>query len=143
MRSMMEIGLMPLMRSNLDLSKFSQNTHGNLLESLVGAVFLDKGFESCRRFIYKRIIDPYIDISLLESKITSYKSLLVEWCQKEKNSIHFNFKKDDGAEVIKHFSVTLLINDKAITKARGTSRKKAEEKACHRAYFALQDKIEA
>ena len=37
----------------------------------------------------KRIIDPYIDISLLESKITSYKSLLVEWCQKEKNSIHF------------------------------------------------------
>jgi ribonuclease-3 len=68
--------------------------------------------------------------------------LLVEWCQKEKNTLRFNCEKDDGVEVFKHFSVTLLINDKVIAKARGTSRKKAEEKACHRAYFALQDKIE-
>ena len=137
-----EMGLMPLMRSNLALSKFGQNTHGNLLEALVGAVFLDKGFKPCKQFIYKCIIEPYVDISLLEGKITSYKSLLVEWCQKEKNTLRFNCEKDDGVEVFKHFSVTLLINDKVIAKARGTSRKKAEEKACHRAYFALQDKIE-
>jgi ribonuclease-3 len=68
--------------------------------------------------------------------------LLVEWCQKEKNALRFNCEKDDGVEIFKHFSVILLINDKVIAKARGTSRKKAEEKACHRAYFALQDKIE-
>ena len=137
-----EMGLLPLMRSNLALSKFGHNTHGNLLEALVGAVFLDKGFANCKQFIYNSIIEPYVDISLLEGKITSYKSLLVEWCQKEKNNLRFNCEKDDGVEIFKHFSVILLINDKVIAKARGTSRKKAEEKACHRAYFALQDKIE-
>ena len=68
--------------------------------------------------------------------------MLVEWCQKEKNNVRFNCEKDDGVEVYKHFSVALLINDSVIAKARGTSRKKAEEKACQRAYFALQDKIE-
>ena len=136
-----EMELMPLMKSNIALSKFGQNTHGNLLEALVGAVFLDKGFKSCENFIYKRIIDPYVDISQLEGKITSYKSLLVEWSQKEKKTLRFNSEKDEGTEVLKHFAVTLLINDKVIAKARATSRKKAEEKACHRAYFALQDKI--
>lgn len=137
-----EMGLMRLMRSNLALSKFSQNTHGNLLEALVGAVFLDKGFKPCKEFIYKCIIDPYVDIAMLERKITSYKGVIVEWCQKEKKTLRFSCKKDEGVEAFKHFSVALLINEKVIAKARATSTKKAEEKACQRAYFALQDKIE-
>lgn len=136
-----EMGLMALMKSNLVPSRFGQNIHGNLLEALVGAVFLDKGFKPCKRFIHKSIINPYVDLSMLEGKITSYKGLLVEWCQKEKNTLRFNCEHDDGVEAFKHFSVSLLINDKIIAKARGTSRKKAEEKACQRGYFALQDKI--
>lgn len=136
------MGLMPLMKSNLDLSKFSQNTHGNLLEALVGAVFLERGFKNCKSFIYDRIINPYVDIAMLEGKIISYKSLIVEWCQKEKKKLYFSCVKDVGLEELKHFSVILEIDGKTISRARATSRKKAEEKACQRAYFALQDKIQ-
>lgn len=136
-----KIGLMPLMNSNSANSKFSQNTHGNLLEALVGAVFLDKGYIPCRRFVYRSIIRPYVDLSLLEGKVTSYKSLLIEWCQKEKKTMRFEFENDNGVEHFKHFSVTLIICNKVIARARATSRKKGEEKACRRGFFALQDKI--
>ena len=65
-------------------SKFGENIHGNIFEALIGAIYLDKGFNACKRFIYKRVIDPYVDVPKLEGKITSYKSLFIEWCQKQK-----------------------------------------------------------
>ncbi len=67
---------------------------------------------------------------------------MVEWCQKEKKKLYFICEKYEGLEKVKHFSVTLEIDGKNTSKARATSRKKAEEKASQRAYFALQDKIE-
>ena len=49
--------------------------------------------------------------------------------------------EDNGNEGQKYFGVKLLIDQKVISKARATSKKKAEEKASQRAYFALQEKI--
>ena len=48
-----------------------------------------------------------------------------------------------GWNEVKHFAVKLRINNKVVAKARATSKKKAEEKASKRAFFALQDKIES
>ena len=136
-----ELGLIKLMKSNLELSRFGENTHGNLLEAIVGAVFLDEGFKACEAFIHKRIINPHVNISKLEGKITSYKSLIIEWCQKKKLKLSFNCAEDQTAEKFKHFTASLKIDNKIMAKARSTSRKKAEEKAAKRAYFALQNKI--
>ena len=52
----------------------------------------------------------------------------------------FKDQKDAGQDILKHFSVKLLIDGKTISKARATSKKKAEEKVSKRAYFALQGK---
>ena len=71
----------------------------------------------------------------------SYKSIIVEWCQKNKKSFKFNCVEEESKENLKHFSATLQIDSKTVGKARSTSRKKAEEKACKRAFFALQNKI--
>jgi len=78
----------------------------------------------------------------LEGKIISYKGLIIEWCQKEKKQFNFENQKDAGQDLIKHFSIKLLIDGKPIAKARATSKKKAEEKVSKRAYFALQTKID-
>ena len=137
-----ELGLIDLMDSNLGISKFGEDTHGNLLESIIGAVFLDKGFKMCEKFIHKTIISPHVNISRLEGKITSYKSFIVEWSQKKKIKLNFNCTEDQTAEESKYFSVSLKIDNKTIAKARSTSRKKAEEKAAQRAYFCLQKQIE-
>ena len=112
-----------------------------MFEAFIGAIYLDRGFEYCEKFIRTKIIKQYVDIAKLEGKVISYKSLIIEWCQKEKKSFAFEFVEDNGIEGQKYFGVKLLINQKIIAKARATSKKKAEEKASQRAYFALQDQI--
>jgi ribonuclease-3 len=136
-----DLNLIDYIESKISKESFGDNIHGNLFESLVGAIFLDKGYKYCEDFIYKRVIIPYVDIVKLEGKVISYKSLLIEWCQKEKKSFDYNVYEDTGNDDLRHFSVKLSINDKVIAKARATSKKKAEEKASKRAFFAYQNRI--
>tara|TARA_R110002074_G_scaffold228570_4_gene400254 strand:- start:475 stop:1215 length:741 start_codon:yes stop_codon:yes gene_type:complete len=136
-----DLGLIDLVQSRIPKSNFGDNIHGNLFEALVGAIYLDRGYKYCENFIYKRVINPYVDIETLEGKVISYKSLLIEWCQKEKNTFNYNVYEDTGNDELKHFSVKLSINDKVVSKARATSKKKAEEKASKRAFFAFQKQI--
>ncbi|NRD22299.1 ribonuclease III [Winogradskyella litoriviva] len=136
-----ELGLIDLVQSRIPTSNFGDNIHGNLFEALVGAIYLDKGYNTCEKFIFKRVINPHVDIETLEGRVISYKSLLIEWCQKEKNTFDYQVYEDTGNDELKHFSVKLTINDKVVSKARATSKKKAEEKASKRAFFAFQNEI--
>lgn len=136
-----DLELIDLVKSRIPKSNFGNNIHGNLFEALVGAIYLDRGYNFCEKFIYKRVINPYVDIETLEGKVISYKSLLIEWCQKEKNTFNYEVYEDTGNDELKHFSVKLSINDKVVSKARATSKKKAEEKASKRAFFAFQKQI--
>ncbi|MAQ74822.1 MAG: ribonuclease III [Aquimarina sp.] len=136
-----DLRLIDLVKTNIPKSQFGVNIHGNLFEALIGAIYLDRGFVYCERFIKEAVINPYVDIESLEGQIISYKSLLIEWCQKEKKNFEYEVYEDTGKDEIKHFAVKLWIDEKVIAKARATSKKKAEEKASRRAYFALQSKI--
>jgi ribonuclease-3 len=136
-----DLNLIRFVESKVPMSHFGENIHGNIFEALVGAIFLDKGYEYCQKFIQKSVIIPYVDIAKLEGKVISYKSLLIEWCQKEKKSFNYDVFDDNGIDGQKYFGVKLSIDNKVIAKARATSKKKAEEIASKRAYFVFQDKI--
>src|SRR5690606_29381478 len=137
-----ELNLIDLVESKIPKNNFGSNIHGNLFEALVGAIFLDMGYAYCEKFIQKKVIQTHVDIETLEGKVISYKSLLIEWCQKEKKSFEYEVYEDTGNDNLKHFSVKLYIDKKIVSKARETSKKKAEEKASKRAFFAFQNKIE-
>lgn len=136
-----DLNLIELIESKIATSQFGDNIHGNLFEALIGAIFLDKGFKYCEKFIYKRVIIPYVDIAQLEGRVISYKSLLIEWCQKEKKTFNYNVYEDSGNDEIRHFSVKLSVDNKVIAKARATSKKKAEEKASKRAFYVFQTRM--
>ncbi|AXT61957.1 ribonuclease III [Aquimarina sp. AD10] len=136
-----DLKLIDLVRTNIPKSQFGVNIHGNLFEALIGAIYLDRGFMYCERFIQEAVINPYVDIESLEGQVISYKSLLIEWCQKEKKPFNYEIYEDTGKDEMKHFAVKLWIDDKVVAKARATSKKKAEEKASKRGYFAFQTKI--
>ncbi|WP_339893415.1 ribonuclease III [uncultured Algibacter sp.] len=136
-----DLKLINLVESKIPAGQFGDNIHGNLFEALVGAIFLDRGYKYCEKFIFKRVIIPYVDIETLEGRVISYKSLLIEWCQKEKKTFGYNVYEDTGNDDVRHFSVKLSIDDKVISKARATSKKKAEEKASKRAFFAFQSRM--
>jgi ribonuclease-3 len=136
-----DLNLINWVNSKIPAGQFGDNIHGNLFEALIGAIFLDRGYKYCEKFIDNRVIKPYVDIETLEGKVISYKSLLIEWCQKEKKTFGYNVYEDTGNDDVRHFSVKLSIDDKVIAKARGTSKKKAEEKASKRAFFAFQSRM--
>ena len=61
-----------------------ENVHGNLFEALVGAIFLDRGYNDCKLFIDQNVIIPHVDIETLESKVISYKVYSLNGAKKEK-----------------------------------------------------------
>jgi ribonuclease-3 len=137
-----DLNLVRHVKSSVPEKKFGENIFGNIYEALVGAVYLDRGYKACDKFIYKTLIKPYVDIDKLEGKITSYKSVLIEWCQKNKNHINYEVYEDIAKDKVMHYSVKLHINKKMISKGRATSKKKAEEIASKRAYYTFQTRIE-
>lgn len=137
-----DLGLISHVQTNIPKEQFGVNIHGNLFEALVGAIYLDRGYKYCKRFIHERVIDPYVDIEQLEGKVISYKSLVIEWCQKEKKEFDYEVYEDTGNDELKHFAVKLRIAKRVVAKARATSKKKAEEKASKRAYYALQSQMD-
>lgn len=137
-----DLNLVNFIETDVPIEQFGHNIHGNLFEALIGAIFLDRSYKYARKFIYDCVINPYVDIEQLEGQVISYKSLLIEWCQKEKRSFDFEVYEDTGKDEVKHFAVKLRIDNKVAAKARGTSKKKAEEKASKRAFYVFQKNIE-
>lgn len=137
-----DLNLIKLLKTNIPTKQFGGNIHGNIFEALVGAIYLDRGFPYCEKFIHKRVIKPYVDIERLEGKVISYKSLFIEWCQKHKKRFKYVVYDDTGNDDLKHFAVRLQLENVTVAKARATSKKKAEERASKRAYYKLQAAIE-
>lgn len=136
-----DMNLLSLLESKITSQQFGENVYGNIFEALVGAIYLDRGFDICKKFIANKVISPYVDIARLEGKVISYKSLVIEWCQKEKLVFNYDVFADNGISGERLFSVKLSIGGNVVAKARAGSKKKAEEKASQRAYFAFQEKM--
>lgn len=119
---------------------FGDNIHGNLLESLIGAIFIDKGYNKTKTYVIHNIILPYIDVENLDSLVLSHKALLIEWGQKHKESIEFKTDQDQGLDPKINYSCQIIFQKKCIAKAKASSKKKAEEKAAKIAVRALKIK---
>ena len=137
------LGLIHRLVSNVPQKNYGADVHGNLFEALVGAVYLDTGFDACSRFVHTCMITPYVNLSELHNKVLSYKSLLVDWFQKNRMQYRFEIAQDNGIEKATHYKAKLWIDNKIVASARATNKKKAVEKASKRAYFQFQHKIKS
>lgn len=120
-------------------SLLGDNICGNLLEAFIGAVYLDLGYENCKKIVLKRLFTP-TEIEKLENKITSYKGILLEWSQKKKYSLRYETEIEPTINKSICFRSIVWINDKKISTAIESSKKKAEEKAAQRAFYILNKK---
>ncbi|MDO4265711.1 MAG: ribonuclease III [Eubacteriales bacterium] len=103
-------------------------------EALIGAIFLDGGYEEAKRFIYEHIIDDIDELSLLNDG----KSVLQEYTQKAEGMVlRYNTFSLDSPEHKKSFCSELYINEKLITSGTGHSKKSAEQEAALKAIRIL------
>ena len=103
---------------------------GDVFEALIGAMYLDKGYDKTCKYIVNHVLSNYIDVDKLMQSETDFKSRLIEWGQKHKFQIEFNF--DMSTEKPKnnpHFTVQITISGVPIAKGSGKSKKEAEQKA--------------
>lgn len=62
----------------------SKHIYGNILEALMGAIYLDRGYRYARKFYLKKILEKHVDLTLLVNRDPDYKSRIIEWSQKKR-----------------------------------------------------------
>ncbi|WMJ75067.1 ribonuclease III [Cytophagaceae bacterium ABcell3] len=110
-----------------------KSMYGDALEALVGAVYLDKGFESSRTFILQKLLNPHFDLDELIENNTNFKSMLIEWAQKYNRNIKFVISKEVGSYHHREFTAEVILDEEVISNGIGLSKKKAEQAAAEKA----------
>lgn len=125
-----EIGLDKLIISSAHSSTHNNYMYGNAFEALVGAVYLDKGYSYCMRFIGQRIMTRLINIDTVAYKEVNFKSKLIEWGQKKRVGVTFNLieedKEDDSSPV---FITQVNIEGVTCCTGKGYSKKESQQLA--------------
>ena len=124
-----EMGLFELAQISNHNKNFGDDIHGNLLESLIGALFIDRGYEKTKNYVIKKIIHPYVDMERLETLVLSYKAFMIEWGQKQKKEIQFVTEEDAGVHSKISYTAQIFLDREPLVKSKALSKKKAEEKA--------------
>jgi len=108
---------------------------GDAFEALIGAVYIDKGYNFTRSFIIQDIIKPHIDISTLELTETNFKSKLIEWGQRNNKQVVFDLVTNEAGESAKLFTIQITIDGDKFALGRDYNKKNAEkiaaEKTCN------------
>jgi ribonuclease-3 len=115
-----------------------KSIYGNALEALIGAIFLDRKYKTAEKFILQQLIKPHIDINETISNNQNFKSILIEWAQKEAKEISFTIVNEDGTNHDKVFISEIVLDSKAISQGHGHSKKKAEQAAAEKACLQLK-----
>ena len=125
-----EMGLGGLLLSAGHSTSHNSYVEGNAFEALVGAIYLDRGYDACMWFWEHRILGKYINIDKVAFKEVNFKSKLLEWSQKNRVRMEFQMlkqKKDDNGNPI--FSFQVLLEGVAGEQGTGYSKKEAQQQA--------------
>lgn len=138
----LELNLHKLVVKRTARTAHAKSIYGDALEALLGALYLDKGYEETKKFIIERIILTLMDLDSMESRIASHKGAILEWGQKSKKSIRFDITGCWGESHLRRYEITLIVDNEAISTGNGSSKKKAEEEASRIAYKQiLRDRL--
>ncbi|MCY1503776.1 Ribonuclease 3 [compost metagenome] len=110
---------------------------GDAFEALIGAIYLDKGYNFTKNYLLKRIVEPYIDVHTLEMTETNFKSKLIEWCQKHGKDITFDIAENEEGESAKMFTIHAVVDGETQGVGRDFNKKNAEKMAAEKACETL------
>jgi ribonuclease III len=111
--------------------------YGDALEALVGAIYLDKGFKFTQQFILDKLLSNHFDLDTVVQNNTNFKSLVIEWAQKEGKDLRFEIE-ERGSMHNKEFIAQLNVDNEHLTTGSGYSKKKAEQSAAMKACEILE-----
>jgi ribonuclease-3 len=125
-----DLGINSLIVAHVERSKHETSLGGNAMEALIGALYLDRGFEVANQLIQERLLLKFVELSKFEKLDFDPKSKLIEHSQKLRFKLRFktieDSKKDDSFRTYKS---TVKIDGRNVSEGTGSSKKKAEQAA--------------
>ena len=134
-----EMGINRLIMSSGHSSSHNNYMGGNAFEALVGAIYLDRGYDACMMFIKKRILKARLNIDKVAYKEVNFKSKLIEWCQKNKIMMRFDIVSQDkdkqGSPV---FNYVVFLETVKCCQGSGFSKKESQQEAAKLTFERLK-----
>ncbi|WP_026462990.1 ribonuclease III [Adhaeribacter aquaticus] len=134
----LKIGLNTLVKvdQNNQAARF-KSINGNALEALVGAIYLDKGYKTTKKFILDKLIKPHFDLHTLVTTTSNFKSKLIEWAQGQNKNIRFDIVNQKQSGNITEFTAEVTLDNQTLACGTGYSKKKAEQAAAEKSLKLL------
>ncbi len=134
-----QIGLDKLIKYSTRTSSHNSYMSGNAFEALVGAIYIDRGYNVCKYFMEVKIMERFIDLDKLARKEVNFKSKLIEWTQKNKVTASFELIEqflDKEANPI--FQSEILIEGISAGTGIGYSKKESQQNAAKMSLKKIQ-----
>jgi ribonuclease III len=100
---------------------------GNTLEAVVGAIYLDKGYDKTRQWVMERIIQPYLFMEDLENLEINHKNKLYGWANKNGKTLEFETLDERMEGGRRLFTVGAVVNGELIAQGRAYNKKDASQ----------------
>ena len=123
-----EMGLDILLSHFID-TRISSSMKGNALEALIGAIYVEKGYNRTRSYIIRNIIIKHLDMNELESVDDNHKSQLLEHCQKIGSTVEFRLLQRYKVDKRDKFKIAICVDGDQQAVAEDFNKKAAEQKA--------------
>jgi ribonuclease-3 len=124
-----KIGIANIVQYDKKNSHLQQVILGNTLEAIVGAIYLDKGYLRCKKFVIDKLITPHHDLEVLVNISSNFKSKIIEWAQREGHEIKFEIISIKKGKNHKEFTAQVTVDNEPKGTGYGNSKKKAEQDA--------------
>ncbi|MFV0366121.1 MAG: ribonuclease III [Mangrovibacterium sp.] len=135
-----DIELDIFIQTNINTKNTNSHIYGDAFEAFIGALYLDLGYRCTKDFIVKRLIPNHVDLNEVASSNENYKSLLIEWAQKNKKELKFNTNELPSPNGGKSsgFAASVMSDGIRLGKGRGASKKEAQQEASKAALEKIQ-----
>ena len=117
----------------IQATAYAKSAGGDAFEALVGALFLDKGYEKTKTVVLHRIFTDFMDIDTVLNEESNFKSKILNWAQHKHKKVEFRHDIAEENRRRRLYRVQLLIDDKVVAEGLEDTVKKAEQIAAERA----------